>query len=224
MAVWPRSVGRSAGVRLRRGVGEWQIMSEHATDASAPARLTVLAGPTAVGKGTVAAYIREHYPQVALSVSATTRRPRPGEIDGVHYFFVDDEAFDRMIVQHELLEHATVHNSYRYGTPRRPVDEALAAGRPVLLEIDLQGARQVRGNAPDARLVFLSPPSWDELVHRLVGRGTETPEEQARRLETAKVELAARSEFDDEVVNDSVARAAEEVVHLMGINPTKETR
>lgn len=189
-----------------------------------PARLTVLAGPTAVGKGTVAAYIREHCPQVCLSVSATTRKPRPGEIDGVHYYFVDDAEFDRMIAQHELLEYATVHNSYRYGTPEAPVRRALAEGRPVLLEIDLQGARQVRRNAPDARLVFLSPPSWDELVRRLVGRGTETAEEQRRRLETAKVELDARSEFDDEVVNDSVARAANEVVHLMGIHPQKETR
>jgi guanylate kinase len=191
---------------------------------TALARLTVLAGPTAVGKGTVAAYIREHWPQVCLSVSATTRRPRPGEIDGVHYYFVDDETFDRMIADGELLEFATVHNSHRYGTPRGPVERALREGRPVLLEIDLQGARQVRRNAPDARLVFLSPPSWEELVHRLIGRGTETPEEQHRRLETAKVELASRDEFDEEVVNDRVARAAREVVHLMGLPTSEETR
>ncbi len=177
-------------------------------------RLLVLAGPTAVGKGTVAAYIRESYPEIHLSVSATTRAPRPGEIDGVHYYFVDDAQFDRMIAQHELLEYAVVHNAHRYGTPRGPVDSALAEGKTVLLEIDLQGARQVRAAEPSATLVFLLPPSWDELVNRLVGRGTEGPEERARRLRTAKVELAAQSEFDHLVVNEDVAAAAKEVVDL----------
>ena len=177
-------------------------------------RLLVLAGPTAVGKGTVSTYIRDHYPQVALSVSATTRRPRPGEVHGEHYYFVDDAEFDRMIADGELLEHATVHNAYRYGTPRGPVQEALDAGRTVLLEIDLQGARQVRAADPSATLVFLLPPSWDELVHRLVGRGTEDEEERARRLRTARVELAAQSEFDFFVVNDDVAEAARQVVEL----------
>jgi guanylate kinase len=175
----------------------------------------VLAGPTAVGKGTVAAYIRHHASNVVLSVSATTRKPRPGEIDGVHYFFVDDAEFDRLIRDNELLEWATVHNSYRYGTPRKPVEKALADGKNVLLEIDLQGARTVRSHMPEARLIFLAPPSWDELVRRLRGRGTESPEEQARRLRTAKVELAAEGEFDAVVVNDDVARAADRVVHLM---------
>jgi guanylate kinase len=177
-------------------------------------RLLVLAGPTAVGKGTVAARIREAYPEIHLSVSATTRAPRPGEIDGVHYFFVGDAEFDRMVAQHELLEYATVHNAYRYGTPRGPVDTALAAGKTVLLEIDLQGARQVRAAEPSATLVFLLPPSWDELVNRLVGRGTEGPEERARRLRTAKAELAAQHEFDHLVVNEDVATAAQEVVDL----------
>jgi len=177
-------------------------------------RLLVLAGPTAVGKGTVAARIRESHPQIHLSVSATTRPPRPGEIDGVHYYFVDDEAFDRLISDGQLLEYATVHNKYRYGTPRGPVDAALAEGRTVLLEIDLQGARQVRAAEPSATLVFLLPPTWDELVQRLVGRGTEDSEERTRRLRTARKELAAQNEFDYLVVNADVATAAQEVVEL----------
>ncbi|MEJ3404987.1 guanylate kinase [Rathayibacter sp. YIM 133350] len=178
-------------------------------------RLVVLAGPTAVGKGTVAAHIRENYPDVLLSVSATTRAPRPGEVEGVSYFFVDDDEFDRMVADGELLEHATVHNAYRYGTPRRPVEQALADGRSVLLEIDIQGARAVRRAMPEATLVFLQPPSWDELVRRLIGRGTEDGAEQQRRLETAKVELAAVDEFDHEVLNADVGTAAREVVDLM---------
>lgn len=177
-------------------------------------RLVVLAGPTAVGKGTVAAHIKEHHPEILLSVSATTRAPRPGEVDGEHYFFVDDDEFDRLVRDGELLEHATVHNRFRYGTPRKPIEAALAEGRTVLLEIDLQGARQVRAAEPSATLVFLLPPSWDELVHRLVGRGTEGEEERARRLKTARVELAAQHEFDFAVVNDDVARAADEVASL----------
>lgn len=174
--------------------------------------LVVLAGPTAVGKGTVASHIKEHHPEIHLSVSATTRAPRPGEIDGEHYFFVDDAEFDRMIAAGELLEHATVHNKFRYGTPRGPITDALSTGRTVLLEIDLHGARQVRAAEPSATLVFLLPPSWDELVNRLVGRGTEGAEERSRRLRTAKVELAAQNEFDYRVVNDDVAAAAREVV------------
>ncbi|MGV8882134.1 MAG: guanylate kinase [Rhodoglobus sp.] len=178
-------------------------------------RLLVLAGPTAVGKGTVSAYIRENYPDVMLSVSATTRAPRPGEVDGVHYYFVSDEEFDRKIESGELLEWAVVHNSYRYGTPRPPIDEALAAGKRVMLEIDLQGARQVREVMPEAFLVFLLPPSWEELVRRLIGRGTEESEEQLRRLDTARVELAAQDEFDARVINTEVSVAAREVVELM---------
>jgi len=177
-------------------------------------RLLVLAGPTAVGKGTVAAHIREHNPEIHLSVSATTRLPRPGEIDGVHYYFVDDAEFDRLIADGELLEYAVVHNKSRYGTPRAPIDAALAEGKTVLLEIDLQGARQVRRAEPAATLIFLLPPTWDELVQRLVGRGTENAEERARRLRTAKVELAAQNEFDHLIVNENVATAAAEVVEL----------
>ena len=178
-------------------------------------RLVVLAGPTAVGKGTVAAHIRDNYPDVLLSVSATTRSPRPGEENGVNYYFVDDAEFDRLIEHGELLEWATVHNAYRYGTPREPIEKALASGRSVLLEIDLQGARQVRAAMPQATLVFLAPPSWDELVRRLVGRGTEGAEERERRLATARDELAAQDEFDELVVNGDVGEAAREVVDLM---------
>jgi guanylate kinase len=180
-------------------------------------QLVVLAGPTAVGKGTVSTYIRENYPDVLLSVSATTRSPRPGEVDGVNYYFVDDAEFDRMIEEGELLEYATVHNAYRYGTPRGPIEKALDAGKSVLLEIDLQGARSVRASMPEARLIFLLPPTWEELVRRLIGRGTEDSAEQARRLETAKVELAAQDEFDHRVVNHDVAEAAREVVDLMKV-------
>ncbi|MDO4898677.1 MAG: guanylate kinase [Rothia sp. (in: high G+C Gram-positive bacteria)] len=179
--------------------------------------LTVLAGPTAVGKGTVSAYIRENYPQVWFSVSATTRDPRPGEEDGVHYYFVSDEEFTSMVNNRQMLEWATVHNSYKYGTIRSMVEKKLAEGKNVLLEIDLQGARQVRNAMPEAQLIFLAPPSWDELVARLVGRGTESPQEQEVRLETAKVELAAEPEFDHTVVNDTVAKAAEEIIALMGV-------
>lgn len=180
-------------------------------------KLTVLAGPTAVGKGTVSAYIRENYPQVWFSVSATTRDPRPGEEEGVHYYYVSDEEFQSMIDNRQLLEYAKVHNSYMYGTMKSMVDEALDSGKHVLLEIDLQGARQIRNNMPDANFIFLAPPSWDELVNRLVGRGTETPQEQESRLETAKEELAAEPEFDHTVINDDVARAAEEIIEIMGV-------
>lgn len=180
-------------------------------------RLVVLAGPTAVGKGTVSRYIRENYPNVSLSISATTRAPRPGEVDGEHYYFVSDAQFDDMIQRGEFLEYATVHNASRYGTPRPPIDAALADGKSVLLEIDLQGARSVRREMPEALLVFLLPPSWDELVRRLVGRGTEEAPEQARRLETAKVELSAQDEFDVKVVNREVGQAASEVVELLAV-------
>ena len=180
-----------------------------------PTRLVVLAGPTAVGKGTVAAEIRDHHPEVWISVSVTTRPPRPSEVDGVHYWFVSDDEFDRMVAAGELLEWAVVHQAARYGTPRAPVEERLAAGTPALLEIDLQGARQVRASMPEALFVFLKPPSWEELVRRLTGRDTESAGEQARRLETALEELAAETEFDVTIVNHEVHAAAEELVTLM---------
>lgn len=184
------------------------------------ARLTVLAGPTAVGKGTVSADIRERYPQVWVSVSVTTRPPRPGEQAGVHYHFVDDAAFDLMVEAGDLLEWAVVHGRHRYGTPRAPVQRELEGGRPALLEIDLQGARQVKASMPGALFVFLAPPSWDELVRRLVGRGTESEAERERRLATARVEMAAEPEFDVTVVNADVRQATDDLVHLMGLRPT----
>lgn len=150
-----------------------------------------------------------------LSVSATTRPPRPGEIDGVHYHFVDEATFDAMVARGDMLEWAVVHGRHRYGTPRSAVEEQLEAGVPALLEIDLQGARQVRKSMPSARFIFLAPPSWDDLVSRLVGRGTEDEEERERRLATARVELAAEREFDHVVINDDVQRAADEMIALM---------
>ena len=178
-------------------------------------RLTVLAGPTAVGKGTIAAYVREHHPEIWISVSATTRPPRPGEVHGEHYFFVDDAEFDRMVADGEMLEWAVVHGSAKYGTPRHAVEVALAQGRPALLEIDLQGARQVRQTMPEALFVFLAPPSWEELVARLVGRGTEDEAERERRLATALLELAAEPEFDVTIVNTEIPAAGEDLVRLM---------
>jgi guanylate kinase len=178
-------------------------------------RLTVLAGPTAVGKGSVSADIRAHHPEIWISISATTRQPRPDEVNGVHYWFVTPAEFDRMVAADEFLEWAVVHGAARYGTPRAPVDSALAGGRLALLEIDLQGARQVREAMPEAHMVFLAPPSWEELVRRLVGRGTETEEQRRRRLETARLELAAEEEFDVTIVNSEIHVAAEELVSLM---------
>jgi guanylate kinase len=205
-------LGRHQRLRLRDFLIERESRSGRQKN-----QLVVLAGPTAVGKGTVSTYIRENYPDVLLSVSATTRAPRPGEVDGVNYYFVSDAEFDRMVDEGELLEWATVHNAFRYGTPRTPIERALGEGKSVLLEIDLQGARSVRAAMPEARLIFLLPPTWEELVRRLIGRGTESKAEQQRRLETAKVELAAQHEFDHRVVNTDVAEAAREVVDLMKI-------
>lgn len=180
-----------------------------------PGRLTVLAGPTAVGKGTVSADVRTRYPQIWLSVSVTTREPRPGEIDGFHYHFVSPQRFEEMISGGELLEWAVVHGRNSYGTPLAPLMARLQAGQSALLEIDLQGARQVRQWMPNARFVFLAPPSWDELKRRLLGRGTENSDEQARRLTTAEVEMAAIDEFEHVIVNDDLTRATDELVRLM---------
>jgi guanylate kinase len=181
------------------------------------ADLTVLSGPTAVGKGTVTAALAAQHPEIFVSVSATTRAPRPGEVDGKHYLFVSDAEFDTMVAQHLLLEWAVVHGTHRYGTPRAPVVAATEAGRPALLEIDLQGARQVRPSWPEARFVFLAPPSWEELQRRLIGRGTETAAQRERRLQTAQAEMDAVSEFDATVVNVSVEQAVADLVELIGL-------
>ncbi|MDA2807682.1 guanylate kinase [Nocardiopsis suaedae] len=186
-----------------------------ADGAGAPARrLTVLSGPSGVGKSTVVKTIRADHPEVWLSVSVTTRAPRPGETDGVEYFFATAEEFDRMVAEGRMLEWAEFAGN-RYGTPRAPVEERLRAGTPVLLEIDLQGARQVRASMPDSFHVFLAPPSWEELVRRLTGRGTEAPEVVQRRLDAARTEMAAEKEFDATLVNTSVEDVRDELLALI---------
>jgi guanylate kinase len=176
----------------------------------------VLSGPSGVGKGSVIAAVRRRHPQVWLSVSVTTRPPRPGETDGVEYHFVDQAEYDRMVEAGELLEHATYAGN-SYGTPKQPVLDKIAAGLPALLEIELQGARQVKAAMPEAHLVFLAPPSFDELARRLTGRGTEEPERVRRRLDLARIEMAAEDEFEAVIVNDDVERAADALVALLKI-------
>lgn len=180
-------------------------------------RLVVLSGPSGVGKGTVISRIRQRYPQLWLSVSVTTRWPRPGEVDGKEYHFVDEAEFAHMVARGEFLEHAT-YAGHHYGTPRQPVEERLARGEHALLEVELHGARQVRASMPEALLIFLAPPSWVELERRLVSRGTEEADVVARRLAIARDELSHESEFDQVVVNDDAQVAADRVVALT-LNP-----
>ena len=182
-------------------------------------RLIVLCGPAGVGKGTVLGRVREQHPQIWLSVSATTRKPRPGEVDGVNYFFMTEQEFLAKEDAGEFLETADVFGLAHYGTPVKPVVEHLEQNIPVILEIDIQGARSVKQRAGELGLdvvtVFIAPPSFEELERRLVGRGTETPEQQAKRLETAKIELAAEPEFDKVIVNNVVDDAANELWDLI---------
>lgn len=179
-------------------------------------RLVVLAGPSGVGKSSVVHELRRLYPDLWFSVSATTREQRPGERDGVDYRFVSPDEFDKMIENDDLLEWAEIHRgTHRSGTPRGPIEERLAAGLPALVEVDLQGARNLRRTMPEAMLVFISPPSWEALVERLVGRGTESPEVVERRLRTAREELAAQDEFDEVVVNTDLRSTAEQLLKLM---------
>ena len=174
----------------------------------------MLSGPSGVGKSTVVAKLRAKRPDIWLSVSVTTRAPRPGEVDGREYHFVSDEAFDEMVERGELLEWARFAGK-KYGTPKAPVAQKAAAGVPALLEIDIEGARQVRRKVPDALLVFLAPPSWDELVRRLTGRGTEPPEVVARRLAAARREIEAGREFDITLVNTAVEDVCRQLVGLV---------
>lgn len=182
-------------------------------------RLIVLCGPAGVGKGTVLGRVREQHPQIWLSVSATTRKPRPGEVDGVNYFFMTEQEFLAKEDAGEFLETADVFGLAHYGTPVKPVVEHLERNIPVILEIDIQGARSVKQRAGELGIevmtVFIAPPSFEELERRLVGRGTETPEQQAKRLETAKIELAAEPEFDKVIVNNVVDEAADELWNLI---------
>lgn len=177
-------------------------------------RAFVLCGPTAVGKDTVLKELLKKIDKVWLSISATTRQPRPGEVDGKDYYFVDEKHFLELVTNGEMLEWAKVHGHY-YGTPRPPVTKALASGQDVILEIDLGGARQVRKSLPQAVQIFLAPPSWEELKKRLRGRGTEDAAEQKIRLATAKTELAAQNEFDYVVINDAVANATSKILHII---------
>ena len=179
------------------------------------AKLVVLSGPSAVGKGTLAKFIIENNPDFRLSVSATTRSPRAGEVDGVSYLFVSENEFSEMAESNALLEWATVHGAHRYGTPKLPVLASLESGENVLLEIDVQGAFQVKRSFPNAVLVFVNPPSFEELEARMDKRGTESLEDKLRRLETAKTELSQSDSFDFQVTNDVVARCAQEVVDLV---------
>ncbi|GAA1753178.1 guanylate kinase [Luedemannella helvata] len=180
-----------------------------------PARLTVFSGPSGVGKDSVIELVRARAPWVWLSVSLTTRRMRPGEIDGVHYHFVTRADFERHVREGSLLEWAEFAGNL-YGTPRGPVLARLENGEPVLLKIDLQGARQVKNTMPSAQFVFLAPPSFAELKRRLIGRGTDDAETIRHRLRHAEEEMAAEPEFDTTIVNDFVERAADELLGLLG--------
>jgi guanylate kinase len=179
-------------------------------------RLIVLAGPSGVGKSSVVNRLRQELPDLFFSVSATTRAPRAGEADGRDYHFVGGEAFAGLVARGELLEWAEIHGGLQLsGTPRAPVEQALAAGRPVLVEVDLQGARAIKDVMPEAITVFVEPPSFDELARRLAARGTESTAQYQRRLETARLELAARDEFDVALVNDDVGVVVARLVDLL---------
>jgi guanylate kinase len=178
------------------------------------ARVFVITGPSGVGKGTLIRSLRERIPELELSVSATTRPPRPGEADGVDYHFLGDEEFDRRVRAGEFVEHAT-YSGRRYGTLRSELERRTAAGAPVVLEIEVQGARQVRESMPEALQVFIAPPSFEALRARLVGRGTDDVEQVEARLRVAEQELAAQDEFREAVVNDRLEDAVAELTAIV---------
>jgi guanylate kinase len=183
------------------------------------APVVVLSGPSAVGKSTVVRCLRERVPDLYFSVSVTTRAPRPGEVDGVDYSFISSERFQQLIDDGQLLEWAEIHGGlHRSGTPAEPILTATSAGRPVLIEVDLAGARAVKAAMPEALSVFLAPPSWEALESRLTGRGTETAEAIERRLSTARAELAAQQDFDRVVVNGELESACAELVSLLVVH------
>ncbi|HEX8933523.1 MAG TPA: guanylate kinase [Pseudonocardiaceae bacterium] len=190
-------------------------MCEPGSSKDAGPRLTVVSGPSGVGKSSLVAEVVRRWPQLFVSVSVTTRSPRPGERPGEHYHYVDRETFAHMIERGEFLEYAEYAGNF-YGTPAEPVKQALGAGRSTLLEIELQGARQVRAAMPDALLVMLMPPSWEVLDGRLSDRGTEDSAVRERRMRVAREELDAAGEFDATVINDDLKRAAQELITLMG--------
>jgi guanylate kinase len=178
------------------------------------AKVFVITGPSGVGKGTLIRGLLERIPELELSVSATTRAPRPGEVDGADYHFLSDEEFDRRLAAGDFLEHAT-YSGHRYGTLRSELERRLREGIPVVLEIEVQGARQVRQAMPDAGAVFIAPPSLDALRARLVGRGTDSQEDVNQRLRTAETELQAQPEFRHVVVNDRLEEATQELVRIV---------
>ena len=178
-------------------------------------KLVVLAGPAGVGKGSLVKWILDNSEEFTLSVSATTRAPRPGEVNGVHYHFVDRETFEAGIAQDEFLEWAQVHNENYYGTPISEIRRAESLERHLLLEIDLQGARQIEVSHPQAISIFILPPSWEDLEHRLRNRGTETESEIQTRLGTARRELSASGEFDFQLVNRDLEVCAKEIIQIV---------
>lgn len=197
-------------------MAEVSTVSDSDASPSRRGRLIVLSGPSGVGKSSVVRVVRRTLPELWFSVSVTTRAPRPGEVDGEDYHFVTADEFDRMVEAEELLEWASVHGGlHRSGTPAAPVEEALERGHPVLLELDLAGARAVRVSKPEALLVFMAPPSWEDLVQRLTSRATEESDATERRLQTARVELAAQNEFDTVIVNADVDHSCDELVSLL---------
>ena len=201
---------------MSEGGGRAAMSARAKSRESVKAPVVVLSGPSAVGKSTVVRCLRERIPDLHFSVSVTTRAPRPGEIDGVDYSFVSAERFQQLIDDGALLEWAEIHGGlHRSGTPAQPIRDATSAGHPVLIEVDLAGARAVKNAMPEAITVFLAPPSWEALESRLTGRGTETPEVMNRRLATARAELAAQDDFDEVVVNSQLESACAELVSLL---------